>query len=48
MIDIISFATLIKAQASDAITICYGANNAIKMVDGNLTQLIALMVEDEE
>ena len=48
MIDIISFATLIKAQASDAITICYGANNAIEMVDGNLTQLIALMVEDEE
>ena len=46
MIDIVALATQIKAQVSDAVTIHYGEDNAIKMTDGNLTQVVALMQED--
>lgn len=37
----------IKAVASDAVTLYYGLDNAIKVVDGNITIVIALL-EDEE
>lgn len=47
MIDIESLTTQIKAQATDVITMYYGQDNAIKMVDGNLTQIVALMHEEE-
>lgn len=47
MIDIESFGSLIKAQVSDAITIQYGEDNLIKMVDGNMTHLVALMSDEE-
>lgn len=43
MIDIMALAMQVKAQVSDAVTIYYGKENAIKMVDGNLTQIVALM-----
>lgn len=46
MIDIMSFATQVKAQSSDAVTIHYGEDNAIKMTDGNLTQIVSLMQEE--
>lgn len=46
MIDIGSLTAQIKAQVSDVVTICYGEDNAIKMLDGNLTQIIALMGEE--
>ena len=48
VIDIESFRMQVKAQAGDAVTICYGKDNAIKMVDGNLTQVVALEQDDVE
>lgn len=48
MIDIVSLATQVKAQVGDAVNIYYGEDNAIKMVDGNLTQVLALMSDGEE
>lgn len=45
MIDIVALFTQVKAQVSDSVTIYYGETNAIKMVDGNLTQVVALMQE---
>lgn len=47
MIDIEFLATQIKAQVSDVVTIYYGEDKPIKMVDGNLTQVVALMQEEE-
>lgn len=38
----------VKAQASDMVEIYYGEDNAIKLVDGNVTQIIALLVDEEE
>lgn len=46
-IDIEFFVSQIKAQVSDAVTLYYGNNNAIKMVDGNMTHIVALLQEDE-
>ena len=37
----------VKAIKSDVIEIHYGEDNAIKMVDGNITILVALMVDDD-
>ena len=42
-IDIEMLATQIKSQTADTVELYYGLNNAIKMVDGNITQIIALM-----
>lgn len=42
-INIEMLATQIKAQSTDTVELYYGLKNAIKMVDGNLTQIIALM-----
>lgn len=47
MIDIIAFISQVKSQAGDVITLYYGEDNAVKMVDGNLTQVIALMEDGE-
>lgn len=45
-IDIEGFRSLIKANNSDAIVIHYGEDNAIKITDGNVTQVIALLEDD--
>lgn len=47
MIDIESLIAQIKAQVTDVIMLYYGKDNSIKMVDGNLTQILALMEEEE-
>lgn len=39
--------SLVKAQVSDMVEMHYGEENAIKMIDGNVIQIIALMDEDE-
>ena len=46
-ISIDMFVQEIKAIKSDVIEIHYGEDNAIKMVDGNITILVALMVDDD-
>lgn len=45
-LDITMFAQQVKAQGTDAVEIFYGADNAIKMIDGNVTQIIALSEDD--
>jgi hypothetical protein len=45
-IDIEMLRTQVKAQASDMIEMYYGLSNAIKMVDGNVTQIVALLEDD--
>jgi DNA polymerase III sliding clamp (beta) subunit (PCNA family) len=45
-IDIEMLRTQVKAQASDMIEMYYGLPNAIKMVDGNVTQIVALLEDD--
>lgn len=48
-IDILMFISQIKANADDVVTIHYGGEKpALKMTDGNITHLVALMVEEEE
>lgn len=42
-IDIDMLQSQIKAQVSDAITMYYGFDKAIKMVDGNITQIVATL-----
>ena len=41
-VDINTLATQVKAQQSDSVEIWYGKPNAIKIVDGNVTQIVAL------
>ena len=45
-IDINMLISQIKANASDMIELWYGADNAIKITDGNVTQVIALAEDD--
>jgi DNA polymerase III sliding clamp (beta) subunit (PCNA family) len=45
-IDIEMLRTQVKANAADIIEIQYGKENAIKMVDGNTTQIVALLEDD--
>jgi hypothetical protein len=45
-IDIEMLTTQVKANAADVIEIQYGKENAIKMVDGNTTQIVALLEDD--
>lgn len=45
-IDIEMFRTQIKANSGDRIEIQYGEDNAIKMTDGNVTQILALLEDD--
>ena len=40
--------SLVKSQVTDMIEIHYGEDNAIKMVDGNVTLIIALLDEEAE
>lgn len=46
-IDIEMLRSQIKANNSDRIEIQYGKDNAIKIVDGNVTQVIALLEDDK-
>lgn len=45
-IDIGMLTSQIKAQQSDSVEIWYGKSNAIKLVDGNVTQIVALSEEE--
>jgi hypothetical protein len=45
-IDIEMLRSQIKAQTTDMIELWYGTDNAIKMVDGNVTQIVALLEDD--
>lgn len=45
-IDIEMFRSQVKAGTSDVVQIQYGEENAIKLVDGNITQVIALLEDD--
>lgn len=45
-IDIEMFRSQVKANTASAIEIQYGEDNAIKIVDGNVTQVIALLEDD--
>ncbi len=47
MLDIQMFMTIVKAQSSDMIELWYGEDSAIKLVDGNVTQVLALLVDEE-
>lgn len=47
LIDIEMWTQQIKAQATDVIELHYGLDNAVKMVDGNITQITALLEENE-
>ena len=38
--------TQVKAHVLDEITMCYGLDNALKIVDGNVTQIIAYEQDD--
>ena len=40
--------TQIKAHVLDEIKICYGLDNAIKIIDGNVTQIIAFIEDDRD
>ena len=42
-IDIEMLSSQIKGQTTDIIELYYGLDNAIKMVDGNITQIVALL-----
>lgn len=43
LVDVEMLQSQIKAQVGDMVTLYYGKENAIKMVDGNVTQIIALL-----
>jgi len=45
-VDIEMLTSQAKANVSDAITLHYGLDNALKIVDGNITQIIALLEDD--
>ena len=44
-IDIVMLTTQVKALVTDAVTIHYGNERSIKMTEGNITQVIALLEE---
>lgn len=44
-IDIQMLQALVKTQTGDSVEVWYGQENAIKLVDGNITQILALMEE---
>jgi len=45
-INIEMLATQVKAHVLDDIQLCYGLDNALKIVDGNVTQIIAYLEDD--
>ena len=45
-VDIEMFHSQVKANTGDAITIHYGEENAIKITDGNVVQVVALLEDD--
>ena len=46
-VDIVALTTQIKAQLGSVITIQYGEDNAIKLIDGDVTSVVALLEELE-
>ena len=47
-IDVVQFTKQVRAQTGETVKIYYGIDNAIKLVQDKLTQIIALLEEDEE
>lgn len=45
-IDIEMFMSQLKAQSVDMVELHYGLDNAIKMIDGNITHVVALLEDD--
>lgn len=45
-VDIVMLMSQVKAQQADSVEIWYGKPNAIKMVDGNVVQIVALSEEE--
>lgn len=45
-IDIENFISQIKVHSQDSVEIHYGKDNVIKIVDGNITKLVALLMEE--
>ena len=45
-VDIEMLRSLIKANTGDSIEMQYGEDNAIKLTDGNVTQILALLEDD--
>lgn len=45
-VDIVMLMSQVKAQQADSVEMWYGKPNAIKMVDGNVTQIVALSEEE--
>lgn len=45
-VDIEMLISQVKSQATDVIELYYGLDNAIKMVDGNITIIVALLEDD--
>lgn len=45
-IDISMLITQVKAQAGDMVELWYGEENAVKMIDGNIIQIVALSEDD--
>lgn len=47
-LDIVQFIKQVKAQTSEVVKIYYGNESAIKMVDGKVIQVMALLTDEEE
>lgn len=47
-VDIEMLRSQIKAQATNLVELWYGEDNALKMVDGNVTQIVALAEDDRQ
>ena len=45
-VDIEMLRSLIKANTGDSVEMQYGEDNAIKLTDGNVTQILALLEDD--
>ena len=48
MVDLNSFVNQIKSQSTDTVTIQYGDENVLKLVDTNIVKIISLFSNDEE
>ena len=45
MVDVQMLFTPLKALSGDVITVCYGLDNALRIVDGDVTQVVSLLQE---
>jgi len=47
-VDIETLTSQVKGQASETIELYYGLDNAIKMVDGDITQIVSLLADGDD